>query len=149
MFEDVSHATGGTRKDREPFTTRPKVKPDPFFGSKDAYLREAREAERAARDLVRAAEAEAVADVTEAANALATAQSLRDLYRDVQLAQACQAYEDAFASYGVDRAEFMDVIDALRQWLRFRLDADGADRDIQKAYAQLERAVGMPLGGRE
>ena len=149
VFEDVSLSTGGTRKDREPFTTRPKVKPDPFFGSKEAYLREAREAERAARELVRAAEAEAVADVTAAVNALDTARSLRDLYRDVQLAQARQAYEDAFSSYGVDRAEFMDVIDALRQWLRFRLDADGADRDIQKAYAQLERAVGMKLGGQE
>ena len=87
--------------------------------------------------------------MTAAVNALDTARSLRDLYRKVQLAQARQAYEDAFSSYGVDRAEFMDVIDALRQWLRLRLDADGADRDIQKAYAQSERAVGVKLGGRD
>jgi len=148
-FEDVSLATGGSRKAREPFTTRPKVKPDPFFGSKEAYLRESREGAKAARDLLRAAEDETAARVTEASNDLETARRLHDLYRDVQLAQARQAYEDAFSAYGVDRAEFMSVIDALRQWLRFRLDAHGAERDIQRAYARLEHAVGAPLAAQE
>jgi len=148
-FEDPSLATGGSQREREPFSTRPKVRPDPFFGSKEAYLRESREGAKAARDLLRAAEDRTAARVTEALNELETAWRLHDLYRDVQLAQARQAYEDAFSAYGVDRAEFMSVIDALRQWLRFRLDAHGAERDIQRAYARLEHAVGASLEAQE
>ena len=141
-FEDPSLATGGSQKEREPFGTRPTIRPDPFFGSKDAYLREAREGVRAAERLLAAARAQAAASVAVAHNDLQNAWRLHDLYHAVQLAQARQAYDDALVSYGVDRSAFMSVIDALRQWLRFRLDADAAERDIQVAYGRLERAVG-------
>jgi len=145
-MEDVSLATGGSGKDREPFTTKPKVMPDPWFGTKEAYLREAREKERAARNAVTAARDRTLFRVKEAYVQLDTARRLHELYRDVQISQAEQAYRDAAAGYAADRVEFLNVIDALRRWLRFLLDSDLAQRDYQEAHARLEAAVGGPVG---
>jgi len=144
-MEGLSHRTQGTGKDREPFSTRPKVKPDPWFGSKEAYLREAREAERGARARVVASRDRTLYRVKEAYVQLDTARRLFELYRDVQLSQARQAYGDAAAGYAADRVEFLNVIDALRRWLRFLLDADRARRDYLRAHARLESAIGGPV----
>jgi len=144
-MEGLSHETGGSAKEREPFGTTPRVKPDPFFGTKEAYLREAREGERAARASVVAVRNQTGFRVREAYNQLETARRLYELYRDVQLAQAEQAYRDASSGYAADRVEFLNVIDALRQWLRFLLDRDRAVRDYHQAHARLESAVGGPV----
>ena len=144
-MEGLSHATGGSSKEREPFQTTPRIRPDPWFGSKEAYLREAREGARAAQLEVTAAQDRTAFRVTEAHNQLETARRLHELYRDVQLAQARQAYEDSSAGYAADRTEFLAVIDALRQWLRFRLDGDRAVRDVHQTQARLERALGGPV----
>jgi outer membrane protein TolC len=141
----VSHATGGSDKEREPFSTKPKIQPDPWFGTKEAYLREARDAARAAQARSRDARNRTTFEVERAYADLETAQRLLALYRDVQLAQAEQAYRDAVAGYGADRVEFMNVVDSLRRWLRFRLEADRAVRDLHTAHARLEGAVGGPV----
>ncbi len=146
-MEGVSHATGGSEKEREPFTTRSKTKPDPFFGTKEAYLREARDAVRAAAARARATRNRTTFAVQRTRAAYVTARRLYALYRDVQLAQAEQAYRDASSGYAADRAAFLDVVDTLRRWLRFRLEADRAVRDLRVAHAQLEGAVGERLGG--
>ncbi|MHC4550966.1 MAG: TolC family protein [Planctomycetota bacterium] len=144
-MEDLSHATGGTGKDREPFAPKPKVKPDPWFGSKEAYLREAREAERGARAKIVAAQDHTRYRLKDAHVQLDTAKRLYELYRDVQLTQAEQAYRDAAAGYASDRVDFLNVIDSLRVWLRFLLDADRAVRDYHQAHARLESAIGGPV----
>jgi len=136
---------GGISHDNKGFSTRPKVKPDPWFGSKEAYLREAREAERAARRRIGAAKDKTLYRLKQAYVQLDTAKRLYDLYRDVQLSQARQAYSDAAAGYSADQVEFLNVIDALRRWLRFLLDADRAQRDYHQAYARLESAIGGPV----
>jgi outer membrane protein TolC len=141
-MEGTSHATGGSDKDREPFDTRPKIKPDPWFGTKEAYLREAREAARAAEARAQAARNKTVFAVQSALTELQTAQRLYRLYRDVQLAQAEQAYRDAASGYSAGRVEFLNVVDSLRRWLRFQLEADRAARDIHISNARLEGAVG-------
>ena len=138
----LSHATGGSDKQREPFTTRPKGRPAPFFGTADAYLREARESVRAAAARVRAVENLTRLAVKDAHVELETAKRLLELYRDVQLAQAEQAYRDAASGYAADRVEFLNVVDTLRRWLRFQLEAERAARDYQQAHASLEGAVG-------
>jgi len=145
-MEDLSQATAGTGRAREAFGTRPKGKPDPWFGSKEAYLREAREMERGARDALVAARDTTLFRVKDAYVQLDTARRLYELYRTVQLSQAEQAYNDAAAGYAADRVEFLNVIDALRRWLRFLLDADRAARDYHQAWARLESAVGGPMG---
>jgi len=76
---------------------------------------------------------------------LDTARRLFDLYRDVQVSLAEQAYRDTAAGYAADRVEFLNVIDALRRWVRFLLDADKAQRDYQQAHARLEAAIGGPV----
>ena len=76
---------------------------------------------------------------------LDTAKRLFELYRDVQISLARQAYNDAAAGYAADRVEFLNVIDALRRWLRFLLDSDRAVRDYHQAHARLESAVGGSL----
>jgi len=144
-MEDLSHATAGTGKDREPFSQRPKVKPDPWFGTKEAYLREARESERGARARIVAARDTTRYRLKDAHVQLNTAKRLYELYRDVQLTQAEQAYRDAAAGYAADRVEFLNVIDSLRVWLRFLLDADRAVRDYHRAHARLESAIGGPV----
>jgi len=148
-FEDVSHATEGTGKEREPFGTRPKVMPDPWFGSREAYLREAREMERASRAEVTAAKDRTLFRVKAAWVRLDTARRLQALYRDVQINQAEQAYSDAAAGYAADRVEFLNVIDALRRWLHFLLAEDQAGRDYAQAHARLEGAVGGPVPRKE
>jgi len=144
-MEGLSLDTGGSAKVREPFAARPKVKPDPWFGTKDAYLRQAREMERAAVNALEAARESTLFKVKDAFVQLDTAKRLQDLYREVQLEQAAQAYRDTAAGYAADRVEFLNVIDALRRWLRFLLDADRAQRDYHQAHARLEAAVGGPV----
>jgi cobalt-zinc-cadmium efflux system outer membrane protein len=144
-MEDLSQATAGTGKDREPFSQRPKVKPDPWFGTKEAYLREVREAERGARARIVAARDDTRYRLKDAHVQLDTAKRLYELYRDVQLTQAEQAHRDAAAGYAADRVEFLNVIDSLRVWLRFLLDADRAVRDYHRAHARLESAIGGPV----
>ena len=146
-MEDPSHATGGSDKEREPFSTRPKIKPDPWFGTKEAYLREARESTRAAQARAKATRNQTAFAVQSALAELEAAHRLHKLYRDVQLAQAEQAYRDAAAGYAADRVEFLNVVDSLRRWLRFQLEADRAVRDIHASMARLEGAVGRPLAG--
>lgn len=144
-----SHETGGSDREKEPFTTRPKVKPDPWFGSKEAYLREAREALKAAQARVQAVSRRTQFAVKATHVELETAHRLLALYRDVQLAQAEQAWRDASSRYAADRGDLLTVIDTLRQWLRFQLEAEGALRDVHAAHARLEGAVGraLPAGG--
>lgn len=144
-MEDPSHATGGSDKEREPFSTRPKIKPDPWFGTKEAYLREARESSRAAEARAEAARNRTAFAVQSALAELETAHRLHDLYRKVQLAQAEQAYRDAAAGYAADRIEFLNVVDSLRRWLEFQLEADRAVRDIHSWDARLAGAVGARL----
>jgi outer membrane protein TolC len=141
----ISHETAGSDREREPFSTRPKVKPDPWYGSKEAYLREARESSRAAVAMAVDVRNQTAFSVESAHAALRTAQRLHRLYRDVQLAQAEQAYRDAAAGYVADEVEFLNVVDSLRRWLRFQLEADRAVRDLHTAHARLEGAVGAAL----
>ena len=142
LMEGISFATGGSTKAREPFGTRPKGKPDPWFGSKESYLREARSAEQAARKDVATARNRTLSRLTDAWNALDTARRLYELYTHQQIGQAEQAYRDASSAYANDRVEFMSVLDALRQYLRFQLDRQRAERDHHQAYARLEAALG-------
>ena len=144
-MEAPSHTTGGSAKEREPFSTRLKIKPDPWFGTKEAYLREARESSRAAEARAEAVRNNTTFAVQSSLAELETAHRLHKLYRDVQLAQAEQAYRDAAAGYAADRVEFLNVVDSLRRWLRFQLEADRAVRDIHASMARLEGAVGRPL----
>ena len=41
--------------------------------------------------------------------------------------------------------DFLNVIDTLRQWLRFELERDRARRDDLVAFVRLEAAVGTRL----
>lgn len=144
-MEDVSHATLGTDKAREPFGTRPKVRPDPWFGTKEAYLREVRERHRAATDRVKEVTIRTRYKVKDAYVRLSTAKRVHELYRDVQISQAEQAYRDASSGYAADRVGFLNVVDALRRWLRFLLESDRALRDYHIAHARLEGAMGAPV----
>ena len=146
-MEGISHATGGSDKARQPFSTRPKGKPDPWFGSKEAYLREAREATQAAEAMAHRARNETHFDVRKAYADAETATRLYRLYRDVQIAQAEQATRDAVSAYEADRAGFLSVMDSLRRWLQFRLAADRAIRDTHIAHARLEAVTGGLQGG--
>jgi outer membrane protein TolC len=50
-----------------------------------------------------------------------------------------------FAGYAADRVDFLNVVDALRRWLRFLLASDRALRDYHVAHARLEAAMGAPV----
>ncbi len=144
IMAELSPATQGSGRDREPFSTRPQVKPDPWFGSKEAYLREVRESERAARAKATAMRNHTLFRLKDAHVELDTARRLFELYRDVQVSQAMQAYQDAAAGYSADRVAFLNVIDALRRTLGFLLAKDRAERDYHQAHARLENAIGGP-----
>jgi outer membrane protein TolC len=141
----LSHATLGSGKAQEPFTTRPKSTPDPWFGMKDAYLREARDGVHAAEARLQAIRNETYFAIESDRVEVQTARRLLALYRDVQLEQAEQAYRDALAGYAADRIEFLNVIDTVRRWLQFQLAADQALRDVHIGHARLEGTVGTAI----
>lgn len=139
-------ATGGSDRERDPLAPKPKVWTDPWLGAKDAWIAESRTALRAAQARLEAARNHTRLQVESAVAARDTAQRVHELYRDVHLAQAQQAYEDAAAAYRAARGGFLEVLDALRRLLAFRLESEHAQAEVRAAHARLVEAVGTDLG---
>jgi outer membrane protein TolC len=104
---------------------------------------------RAERDMARA-EYQSLSNMTryEVKNWLVkvqTARRLVDLYRTSVLPQAEQALTVTRAAYQSDRMGFLDLLDAARSLLDFRLEHYGHIAEYVTALAELERAVGSDL----
>ena len=72
-------------------------------------------------------------------------QEVLELYRTTVLPQAQQVLQAAHAGYRTDRTDFLDLIDAERALITFRLEYIRALVDREQQVAQLERVLGADL----
>jgi outer membrane protein TolC len=72
-------------------------------------------------------------------------QEVLELYRTTVLPQAQQVLQAAHAGYRTDRTDFLDLIDAERALITFRLEYIRALVNREQQVAQLERIVGTAL----
>ncbi|MBI4669549.1 MAG: TolC family protein [Elusimicrobia bacterium] len=72
---------------------------------------------------------------------------LMELYRTGILPQAQAALNVAEAGYQSERISFLDLVDAQRSLLDFRLEYYQYAADYEERIAQLERVVGREIGG--
>ena len=78
-----------------------------------------------------------------------TAQRLIELYQTSVLPQAEHALKIAEASYRADKMSFLDLLDAVRSLLQFRLEHYEHFAQSEQFKADLERVVGVPLVSKE
>jgi outer membrane protein, heavy metal efflux system len=72
-------------------------------------------------------------------------QEVLELYRTTVLPQAQQVLQAAHAGYRTDRTDFLDLIDAERALITFRLEYIRALVNREQQVAQLERVLGTDL----
>jgi outer membrane protein, heavy metal efflux system len=72
-------------------------------------------------------------------------QEVLELYRTTILPQSQQVLQAAHAGYRTDRTDFLDLIDAERALITFRLEYIRALVDREQQVAQLERVLGADL----
>lgn len=74
-----------------------------------------------------------------------TARRLADIYRTSVLPQAEQALRVAEVGYQANKSSFLDLLDAQRSLLNFRVEYYQFLADYEQRVAELERIVGRPL----
>ena len=68
------------------------------------------------------------------------------IYRTTLIPQTDQRIESARAGYQTNRVDFLTLVDSLQSLERVRLDRYRAVREYHRSLADLERAVGAPIG---
>ena len=72
-------------------------------------------------------------------------QEVLELYRTTIIPQSQQVLQAAHAGYRTDRTDFLDLIDAERALITFRLEYIRALVNREQQVAQLERVLGADL----
>jgi outer membrane protein TolC len=111
----------------------------------DAGVAEARAQLNAGKADLRAAQDKALAEVKTALIRVQTAAELIILFAQTYIPQAEQALESSRISYQTGKLDFLSLIDSLRVVEQVHLEHSAAAAGFEKAYAELERAVGQEL----
>ncbi len=111
----------------------------------DAEVAEARAQLNAGKADLRAAQDTALAEVKGALVHAQTAVELVNLFAQTHIPQAEQALASSRISYQTGKVDFLSLIDSLRVVEQVHLEHLAAATDFEKAYADLERAVGREL----
>jgi outer membrane protein TolC len=73
---------------------------------------------------------------------------LAELYRDTLRPQAESTFRSASAAYQSDRTDFLNLLEAENAWLDIDLAYYNALAEFEQRFAELELAVGAPIGRR-
>lgn len=111
----------------------------------DAGVAEASARLSASKADLRAAQDTSLAEVKSALVRAQTAVELVNLFTQTHIPQAEQALASARISYQTGKVDFLSLLDSLRVVEQVHLEHIAAATDFEKAYADLERAVGQPL----
>ncbi len=111
----------------------------------DAGVAEARAQLNAGKADLRAAQDTALAEVKGALVRAQTAIELVNLFAQTHVPQAEQALDSSRIGYQTGKVDFLSLIDSLRVVEQVHLEHLAAATDFEKAYADLERAVGQEL----
>ena len=146
-FEDRMRLSSGTGQAAAAFMTGRELdhRQSPWFGQRDAYIREVKTRVGAMNKTLSAMEDKTRFKVKQAHFGLDTAKRSIALYRQSLLPQARQALEAAGAGYRAGQTDFLTFLDAERTLLKFRLAEQGALRDHRTQLARLEQLAGHAL----
>ena len=115
-----------------------KYKYDAAVGETNARITSAQAELRRLRDRIRR-------DVQQAFLRAKTALAQRDLFLSTHIPQAEQALRASQVGYETGRVDFLSLIDSVRAIESVHLEHYQADANFEKAYADLERAVGSDV----
>jgi outer membrane protein, heavy metal efflux system len=111
----------------------------------DAGVAEATARVNAGKADLRAAQDTALAEVKRALVRAQTAVELVNLFTQTHIPQAEQALASSRLSYQTGKVDFLFVIESLRVVEQVHLEHISAAADFERAYAELEQAVGQVL----
>lgn len=111
----------------------------------DAGVAEARAQLSAGKADLRAAQDKALTEVKSALVRTQIAAELITLFTQTHIPQAEQSLASSRISYQTGKVDFLSLIDSLRVVEQVHLEHLAAAADFEKAYAELERAVGQAL----
>jgi outer membrane protein TolC len=111
----------------------------------DAGVAEAKARLSASQADLRTVQDTALAEVKSALVRAQTAVELVNLYTQTHIPQAEHALASSRISYQTGTVNFLSLIDSLRVVEQVHLEHIAAATDFEKAYAELERAVGQTL----
>jgi outer membrane protein TolC len=111
----------------------------------DAGVAEARAQLNAGKAELRAVRDKALAEVKSALVRAETAVELVNLFAQTHIPQAEQALDSSRIGYQTGKVDFLSLIDSLRVVEQVHLEHTAAAANFEKAYADLERAVGQKL----
>lgn len=117
----------------------------PWFGTRDAYLRETRRKLDALRADLADAEARTRVMVRKGWFDLDRARRERSLYKNRLLGLSQTSLDVSTKGYESGRVSFADVIGSYTDWLDVNLSSQRRNSDLGIARAELERRVGAPL----
>jgi cobalt-zinc-cadmium efflux system outer membrane protein len=120
-----------------------------WFWKQGAMVREARAERDMAQAEYQSLKSMTLFDVKSLFVKVQTAQRLIELYQTSVLPQAEHALKISEASYRADKMSFLDLLDAVRSLLQFRLEHYGHFAQYDQFKAELERVVGIPLVSKE
>ena len=122
----------------------------PLFGQRiDAGVREAVESVAQACAIYEGAVAEMERAVRAALSRIRSTERQLALFEDALLPQTEQALYSTEAAYSTGTAGVLDLLDGERKLLDVRLGLARLGTDYMMAMADLERAVGVPVAGKE
>ncbi len=113
-----------------------------WFSKQKAMVREAGADEEMARAEYKAARNELASDLREADIKARSSMRLVDLYRGSVIPQAEEALKIAQSGYQADKTDFMDLLDAQRTLLDFRMDYYRYIVDCHTWQARVEQLTG-------
>lgn len=147
LFEDRMRLSSGTGQAGPPFVTRRELdhRQSPWFGHRDAYIREVKTRVGAMDRTLTAMEDKTRFAAKQAHFGLNTAKRSIALYRQSLLPQARQALEATAAGYRAGQTDFLTFLDTERTLLAFRLAEQKALRDHRTQLARLEQLAGYAL----
>ena len=146
-FEDRTGLRSGTDKMPMTFMTKRTVNPSTsaWFARDDAYVREVEIKVDAMQQMITNMEDKTRFMVKMHHFGASTAKRSVALYENTLLPQAQQALEAAGVAYQAAKVDFLNLLDAQRMLLKFRLAKRQALRDHRQHIAQLEQVVGRAV----
>jgi cobalt-zinc-cadmium efflux system outer membrane protein len=120
-----------------------------WFWKQGAQVREARAERDMAQAEYQSMKNRTLFDVKSFLVKVQTAQRLVELYQTSVLPQAEQALKISEAAYRADKMGFLDLLDAVRSLLQFRLEHYEHLAQYDQFKAELERVVGVPFVSKE
>jgi len=144
-FENDTGNLAGTVKNRPSFSLRPASKTAFWFGTNDAYIREARLKYQAMQKEQVSVEDRLSYHVKELYYLLDKAKRGVLLYKDSLIALAQDSLKVAETEYLAGKVDFLNVLDAQEVLLDYEIDYERSIKEQNQTAAAMEKTVGISL----